>query len=457
MTSLVASTAAAIRASNAAGLGQQRKVQESESDLVIDMPAIANRKLGFAKGLDILVLDDPAYSMGKPLRRELTYLMGGQVRFHEASIDELRERILENAERPISKYDMVAVDLPMIAEFAHHGVIHPLDDVAASSDMNSADFLSAAWRGTNWDGKQYGIPILINPQLLFFREDLFEAKGITPPQNTNQVLSAAKALHDPDSGIYGISWTAGRGAPVGQAFTQFLAAFGQPVFELPHTVGGFQTSHLQDNPPKPQIDTDQGRLAAQFMLELLPYCAPEILSMGWDGQVKLLREGKLAIAYEWASRAAQLSGFAAARKLGFLPHPTGHNDSDSKRATLAPIGGFAFSIPSNISPSRLQIAWNAIEWVSSPQVIKLLVQHGGYVTPRISVSNDKSVKQLSPMISAVDGMARRGQIRLWPRPPVSTYSSVISILGEEIHDMLSGKQSVERALKNSQERADASM
>lgn len=459
MTSLLASTRAAIKASSAAK-PSPRRLQEKTLDAdFIGAPSIARGKLGFGDGLAILVLDDPAYAIGRPLRRELSYLMGGNVRFLETSIDTLRQDVLANSEKAQSDFDVVAVDLPLIAEFAQRGVLTPLDDVAADSSVVSADFVSAAWRGANVDGKQYAIPILINPQLLFYRRDLFEKLGAEPPETTEQLLQVAERLHDPSRGQYALSWTAARGGPVGQAFIQFLADFGQPVFELERSVGGYQTSRFDHHALKPLIDTQPGHATAQFMRDLLGFSPPDTLTMSWDGQVDLLRQGRVAMAYEWASRAAQLTGFASAGNLGFHPHPVGEfADKESRRghvAPIAPIGGFAFGIPSNISSARLQTAWNAIEWLSSREVIKLLAQYGGYVTPRISVAADPDVQQLSPMIAAVDRMAKRGQIRLWPRPPVASYSSIVSILGEEIHDMLSGKQSIADALKRSQRRADA--
>ncbi|MEP3297051.1 MAG: sugar ABC transporter substrate-binding protein [Pseudoruegeria sp.] len=456
MTSYLTSTRAAVVASSAAKSAPKHNPRKQRESYFIDAPSIARGRLGFGGGLDILVLDDPAYSIGKPLRRELSYLMGGQVRFSETSIDRLRDEVLENALRPHSKYDVVAVDLPMIAEFALRGVLAPLDDVAADSNVNSGDFVSAAWRSAIVNEQQYAIPILINPQLLFYRRDLFAGLGAHPPATTLALLDIAKALHNPSAGQYGVSWTGAQGAPVGQAFVQFLADFGQPVFELQRAVGGYKTSRFDHQSIRPLIDTDRGHATAQFMRDLLDVSAPDTLAFGWDGQVDLLREGRVGMAYEWASRAAQLSGFNAAGDLGYLPHPLGPFDGDDRvRSNVAPIGGFAFGIPANIAPDRLKTAWNAIEWMSSPEVVKLLAQHGGYVTPRISVAADPDVRQLSPMIDAVDRMARRGQIRLWPRPPVASYSTVVSILGEEIHQMLRGDQTISQALKRSQERAEA--
>ena len=456
MTSLLTSTQAAIAASTLGKPGSKRVAREPQGAEVIGTPSIAAPKLGFGAGLDILVLDDPAYYIARSLRREQTYLMGGRVRFHESSIDGLRDEILANAEREVSKYDVIAVDLPMIAEFAQLGVLTSLDDVATESVVNSADFIAAAWRGTRVEGRHYAIPILINPQLLFYRKDLLAGLPATPPVTTDEVLAIARALHDPAKGRYGVSWTAAAGVPVGQAFIQFLADFGQPVVDLDRSIEGYRTDHAARRSFKPLIDTERGHATAEFMLQLLDVSPPDTLRMGWEGQVELLRQGSVAMAYEWASRATQLSGVPTLGQLGFLPHPTGRlNGEDKARANMAPIGGFAFGIPSNVAPKRRATAWNAIEWLSSPEVVKLLAQHGGYVTPRRSVAQDPDVQRLSPMIATVERMASRGQINLWSRAPVAGYSAMVAILGQEIHAMLSGDQSVSQALARAQARAEA--
>ena len=67
------------------------------------------------------------------------------------------------------------------------------------------------------------------------------------------------------------------------------------------------------------------------------------------------------------------------------------------------------------------------------------------------------MQALSPLVATVDDMARRGLVRMWPRPPVPGMAEVIAIAGEEIHDALSGEKSISRALQSAQERADAVM
>src|SRR6185436_10366516 len=205
--------------------------------------------------------------------------------------------------------------------------------------------------------------------------------------------------------------------------------------------------------------TPRARAAAEFMIDLLEFSPPNILDMSWDEQIALLDEGRVAMSYEWASRASRLSPASpSVGNLGFLPHPVGSTKlDDTPRDNVSPIGGFVLGIPANVDPGRMPLAWRAIEWFTSPEVIKLFVQHGGYMMPRFSVAADPEVRRLSPVIGAVDAMAKKGQLRLWPRPPVAEYPAIVAILGQEMHRMLTRQQTVRNTLVRSQERVDAVM
>jgi len=136
----------------------------------------------------------------------------------------------------------------------------------------------------------------------------------------------------------------------------------------------------------------------------------------------------------------------------FLPHPCGKGSKQ-----IAPVGGYALAIPSNVSEERISPIWTALMSLTSPQTIKLYIENGSLVSPRFSVSMDPKVRQISPLISKVDEMARFGVLQMWPRPPVPEISNIIAIAGEEMHDMLIGVKSIDEALNNSQNRADAIM
>ena len=155
----------------------------------------------------------------------------------------------------------------------------------------------------------------------------------------------------------------------------------------------------------------------------------------------------LAPLFELNARTLQLYGVT-----DFLPHPYGPTGRP-----IAPVGGYALAIPSNITPERIGAAWEALQKLTSPEIIKLYIENGSLVSPRFSVSMDPKVRQVSPVISIVDGMARSGILQHWPRPPVPEITDLIEIIGTEMHDMLQGAKSIKAALENAQNRADSLM
>ena len=140
------------------------------------------------------------------------------------------------------------------------------------------------------------------------------------------------------------------------------------------------------------------------------------------------------------------------KKTEYLPLPFG-----PKGRPIAPLGGYALAIPSNIAPERIDPIWTALQSLTSAHTVKLYIENGSLVSPRFSVSLDPEVQQISPLISIVDEMARCGVLQMLPRPPVPGISDVIAIVGEEMHDALRGDKSISDALANSQNRADALM
>ncbi len=60
-----------------------------------------------------------------------------------------------------------------------------------------------------------------------------------------------------------------------------LSDFGQPVLNLPEAAARFDTYALPDRYYRITIDTDRGLQAAEYLLELLDYSPPDILSMSW--------------------------------------------------------------------------------------------------------------------------------------------------------------------------------
>jgi multiple sugar transport system substrate-binding protein len=191
------------------------------------------------------------------------------------------------------------------------------------------------------------------------------------------------------------------------------------------------------------------------MCELLEYSPPNILNMAWYDRAIAYAQGKAAIAYSHTMLAPLFEldrASPAYRRTGYLPHPVG-----PRGRPIAPLGGYALTIPANIAPERIDPVWIALRALTSANTTKLYLANGSLASPRFSLSRDPEIRALSPMVAAVDDMARLGYMRMWPRPPIPENAPIVAIIGEEIHDMLSGAQPVADALAAAQNRVDALM
>ncbi|MXQ07402.1 extracellular solute-binding protein [Alphaproteobacteria bacterium GH1-50] len=404
-------------------------------------------------GVRVLVHGDPTFMVMDTLKRQFEQVIGSDISQRAFSIDRLREEGLRNAARDASRYDVIAVDLPWIGEFASKNVLMPLDQVMDLARLDPADFHTAGWKAAHWGGRAYGVPAQTTPELLFYRRDVFASAGLEPPATTEALLHAARTLHAPRRGMYGIAWNAARGTALGHTALMAFADFGQPVLDLPEIAGGFDTDHLAEGGYRVTIDTEAGLRAAEFLLELLKYSPPDILSMSWYERVRPYSAGSVAMAYGYTLLAPYFEldeTSPAYGQTGFLPHPAGPGGKQ-----IAPVGGYVLGIPANLAPERVPAAVEALTVFTSPEAQKLFVQNGSRTNPRYSVGADPEVRRASPIFEAVDAMSWRDELQFWPRPPIPEIGGIFQICGEEFHDMLRGISTPREALARAQERADA--
>jgi multiple sugar transport system substrate-binding protein len=404
-------------------------------------------------GLRVLVHGDPTFMVMENLKRQFEQVIGTQIHQRAFSIDRLRDEAIRNAERKVSRYDIIALDLPWVGEYAERGLLMPLDEVMDVARLDPADFHTAGWKAAHWAGRPYGVPAQTTPELLFYRRDLFAEAGMEPPTTTETLLEAARVFHAPARGRYGIAWNAARGTALGHTVLMTMADFGQPVLNLRPIAGGFDTDTLAERDYRPTIDTDAGLQAAQYLMELLHYSPPDILSMSWYERIRPYGAGEIAMAYGYTLLAPyfELDPQSPARgQTGYLPHPAGPGANP-----VAPVGGYVMGIPANLPPDRIEAAVEALIVFTSPEAQKLYVQNGSRTNPRYSVGADPEVRRQSPIFEAVDAMSWRDELQFWPRPPVPEICGIIQACGEEFHDMLRGIVSPREALRRAQTRADA--
>jgi ABC-type glycerol-3-phosphate transport system substrate-binding protein len=87
-------------------------------------------------------------------------------------------------------------------DWAEAGFLLPLDDVYDGIGGEAEYVPGSVFQQ---DGTVYGLPYATSVYGVWIRTDLFEAAGLEPPTNYEEVLAAAEILTNPGEGIYGIS------------------------------------------------------------------------------------------------------------------------------------------------------------------------------------------------------------------------------------------------------------
>lgn len=242
---------------------------------------------------------------------------------------------------------------------------------------------------------------------------------------------------------------------MGHTFAMAMAAFGRPILNLRPMHGDYDTGMLQGERLRPVVTSAEGKAAAEYIRELLS-CAPlGILNMSWYERMVAYAKGEVAMAFGYTLFAPypELQPDPVIREnTGFLPQPRG-----PKGKNIAPVGGYLLGIPANLAEERVVAAWEAVRLLTSAQAIKLYILNGSRVSPRFSVSADPEVQATSQVISAVDSMARLGQLQFWPRPPAPEIPEIFTICGNEMHDMARGLKALNQALTDMQNHIDALM
>ena len=94
---------------------------------------------------------------------------------------------------------MVMADYVQSMAAADH--LLPVDDII--DEIGRDDFHPAALRAFSREGKVYGVPAFISSMNVFYRKDVFEARGLKPPKTWDDVLKAAAELTQNPTKLHG--------------------------------------------------------------------------------------------------------------------------------------------------------------------------------------------------------------------------------------------------------------
>ena len=281
----------------------------------------------------------------------------------------------------------------------------------AGSSWNWKDYPESAVKAVTLDGKVYSIPLVTEWQVVFYRKDLFEKAKLAPPTTFEELEAAAKALHNPAEGIYGIVSRGQRAAAVTQ-FSSYLYGFGGDFIKNGRCV----------------LDTPEAIKAFKFYGKLLhDYGPPGVTNMSWPQAQALFASGKVAM---WTDASVLIpplldpSKSKVYDKLGIAVFPAGP-------AASRPFMVIPWSLSMANQSKNKNLAWTFIKWATSPEITKK-AQLAGNTMSRTSVWSDPEVlAKIHPDMAMT--MKKTGPIATpYDRPLMTAVVEARDAIGEVI-------------------------
>jgi len=319
------------------------------------------------------------------------------------------------------RYDVLFMDEPWIAPLSEF--LLPLNERMKSLDL--ADFVPTTVASGAFQGTQYAVPVDPNVQLLVYRKDLFEQKGLKPPATWDELVAAAKAFHDPSKQQYGIAITAS--SDIQTALYMLLAIW---------SYGG----ELVDN-GRGSLNSAAGKKGGEVFLELLKFTPPNVKSYNFADVNKAIQLGQAAMAIQWASGARPMEDktrSSVAGKLGYTLVP--------KAVRQTPMRG-VWTIAVAKNSANQDAAWQFATWLSGKEfgqaAVKFPSATSAIHSPRFSVLKDAGTKAALPY---ADTLLASLQITK-ERPRLREYADIQENLRVTAGKLTAGELTLEAALK----------
>ncbi|MEN3186905.1 MAG: sugar ABC transporter substrate-binding protein [Atribacterota bacterium] len=402
---------------------------------------LAQEKPFSGQTLHMIMIADPFVTAFEKINAKFEEVTGAKVIMDSYPYDATHEKEVISLAAGTGDYDVIVYDIPWVGEFVEGGFVEELESYIAKEDpalMAMDDYFPVGVEAGKWKGKVYGLPFGLYFVLTHYRKDLFEQAGVTPPRTLEELKErAALFTNNPNfPDVYGIAMNYKRGAPVGQAWFEYIWNFGGKYFK------GVYPGSTEEN-WTPVFDAPESIEVVRFFQEMLQYNPPGAINYAWDERATAFQQGKVAMASTWTVRTPMYWDPNISKivgKVGTTVFP-----AKEGLKPVPPVGGWVMGIAS--SSNNKELAWEYIKWFCSPAIHREFCAAGGPPS-RISVAQDPELTQSNPWYPTILETAPLTYVDCRPRVPESF--EIIDVVGLKVSEALQGETSVEQAMADVQ-------
>ncbi len=335
--------------------------------------------------------------------------------FHDMLTQKLKNRSTD--------VDVFLMDVIWPPEFAAAGWAMPLDDIFKDRE----EFLEGTILANTYNGRIYGIPLFIDSGVLYYRKDLLERYGYSPPRTWEELVAQAERIVKEERKrgveIYGFS---------GQ-FKQYEGLVCD-MMEYILSNGGYL---VEDG--RAGIAEEEALEAVRFVRDrmigkvaprgVLTYQEPESLDLFIQGKAVFHRNWP----YAWnVANNPERSRIAGKVGIAVLPHFEGGR-------SFSALGGWQVGI-SRFSRNKEE-AVRFATFLTSERVQKILALKAGRAPTRKALYDDPEVLKANPHFATMKDVF----LTAYPRPRSPLYPAISNILQRYFSRVISDPSSDIRA------------
>lgn len=316
-----------------------------------------------------------------------------------------------------STFDIVYGNKSTFLKYAKAGWLRPIDDLWEKhrEEFNLDDFSTSDVDAYRYNGELFMVPHTTNVMLFFYRRDLFEEAGKTPPTTFAEYEQLASEFHTPAR-----AGTISCQKPVDAALNEthwYLNAIGDGWF---------------DEKLQPLFNSPKSVEAVETLKRITQYAQRGFTSAANDECTIALQQDLAVMGLQWATRAAAMDDPAKSRVVGLIDWaaaPGGH----------VRLGGDGYGISSYTSqdPETLfRILATSSSQSSMKEASALMVP------PRTSVLDDPEVAQEHRHFAAVKAAMETALAF----PPIPEFYELGESITRRVHMAINDEMEVQAAL-----------
>ena len=323
-------------------------------------------------------------------------------------------------------YDVVLFDVIWPAEYAANKILLDVSD-RVTPEMK-AGVLPGAWTTVEYQGRQYGMPWILDTKYLYYNRDIMERAGIAaPPKTWTELNDQAQIIKDKGLVEFPIVWSWAQAEAVICDYTTLMSAFG----------GSFL-----DDAGKPAFATGGGLAALEYMKTSMDsgLTNPNSKEYLEEDVRRVFSNGEAAFALNWTYMFNLANGGDDSKvkgKVGVVAAP----GVEGVSAVSAMNGSMGLGVTAN--SANPDAAWDFVAYMTSQPTqnayakLSLPIWASSYTDAAVSAGQEDLI--------AAAGI---GLAAMYPRPTTPKYNELSAQLQVAIQEALLGINTPADALAN---------